>query len=160
MIRAILLLLVFALLFSFCYVQKSHDRQLNRSKMMVTAQVVLKSKSGENPLDLYMDCIDLEEYQASKKTVEMIRQHFSEKGFMVDEYMGVSFQISGPLTHFERFLGIQIEFKGSLKGQKGSLKPLTEDHIDGILRPFVAAIFLDDPFVYINAVDSNNYVSN
>ena len=116
---------------------------------MVTAQVVMKSKLGENPLDMYMDCINLEEFQASKKTVEMIQQYFEDNGFLVDEYLGVSFQISGCLTHFENFLGRQIEFKGSLRGKDGLSSPIDGHQIDGRLSPFVAAICLDDPYVYL-----------
>lgn len=70
--------------------------------MEISAQVVLRAKGPITAATLAAN-------QPPNETVETVQKLFSEAGFKLGPYVGISFSISGPRSLFEKFFGTRLD---------------------------------------------------
>ncbi len=76
---------------------------------VISAQVILKSASGEALGDAQITSETLARYQASPEVVRRARTVFDKAGFDVGPYIGISFDITAAPSAFEALFGLAAE---------------------------------------------------
>jgi len=79
---------------------------------IISAQVILKSASGEAPGDAPITSETVSRYQSSPETVRRARAVFVTAGFNVGPYIGISFEISAEISTFEALFDLTVEATG------------------------------------------------
>ncbi|MCC6617268.1 MAG: hypothetical protein IT320_27585 [Anaerolineae bacterium] len=75
----------------------------------ISAQVILKSASGEALSDAEITSETLARYQASPEMVRHARTVFDKAGFDVGHYVGISFDITAPPSTFRALFGLKVQ---------------------------------------------------
>jgi hypothetical protein len=78
-------------------------------KRLISAQVILKAKSGLMPQAESMTAENLEDFMPDESLASQTRAHFENLGFEVGELIGNSFSISAPRKIFEQHFKARIQ---------------------------------------------------
>jgi len=85
--------------------------------MEISAQVVLRAKGPITATTLAAN-------QPPQEAVDKVRAFFSDAGFKLGNYVGISFSIAGPRDLFEIFFGTQLD---KLQGYELPLDNISKD---------------------------------
>ena len=85
--------------------------------MEISAQVVLRAKGPITAATLAAN-------QPPQEAVDKVRKFFSDAGFKLGHYVGISFSIAGPRSLFESFFGTDLD---KLQGYELPLDTLPKD---------------------------------
>jgi hypothetical protein len=86
------------------------DRMASKGNQVVSAQVVLRSASGERLANATAITTDnIGEFMPSATTIAKARQAFIDAGFDVGNVVGNSFAITAPIATFEKVFKTQLQ---------------------------------------------------
>lgn len=100
-------------------------------KNLISAVVVLYSKSGEQPSGrVVITAETLHKYQPDPTSVLEAQKRFNALGFQVSPVVGISFSITAPQSVFERVFNVLLQ-----RNDKGGLEVVKKKRLAGYELP-------------------------